>query len=88
MKCIGEFPTEYRAFTNGTMTVRVERYGNIDLIGWYETREFEGKNYRVPKNYDLFLTEQYGNYMQLPPESERINKHPVAILDFGEYESI
>lgn len=57
-------------------------------VNEYDYLEFEGKNYRVPKNYDLFLTEQYGNYMQLPPESERINKHPVAILDFGEYESI
>lgn len=57
-------------------------------VSEYDFLEFEGKNYKVPKNYDLFLKEQYGDYMQLPPENERINKHPVAILDFGEYESL
>ncbi len=59
-----------------------------ETVSEYDFLEFEGKNYKVPKNYDLFLKEQYGDYMQLPPENERINKHPVAILDFGEYESL
>ena len=45
MKRKGEFPTEYRSFTNGPLSLRVERYGNLDLISWYEIREFEGKNY-------------------------------------------
>lgn len=45
MKRKGEFPTEFRAFTNGPLSVRVERYGNLDLIEWLEIREFEGKNY-------------------------------------------
>lgn len=45
MKRKGEFPTEYRTFTNGPLTLRVERYGNLDYIGWLEIREFEGKNY-------------------------------------------
>ena len=59
-----------------------------ETVSEYDFLEFEGKKYKVPKNYDLFLKEQYGDYMQLPPENERINKHPVAILDFGEYESL
>lgn len=45
MKRKGEFPTEYRSFTNGPLSVRVERYGNLDLVEWIEIREFEGKNY-------------------------------------------
>ena len=45
MKKKGEFPTEYRTFTCGPLSIKVERYGNLDYIGWLEIREFEGKNY-------------------------------------------
>lgn len=34
--------------------------------------EFEGNLYKVPGNYKAYLTRIYGDYMQLPPESERI----------------
>ena len=34
---------------------------------------FENLMVRVPKGYDRILTNTYGDYMQLPPESERIN---------------
>ena len=33
--------------------------------------KFEGKEYRVPEEYDYILTMKYGDYMALPPESER-----------------
>lgn len=36
---------------------------------------FEGKEYDVPCGYDAFLKEQYGNYMQLPPEEQRVPYH-------------
>ena len=31
---------------------------------------FEDKTFFIPKNYDEFLTKRYGNYMEIPPESE------------------
>ena len=34
---------------------------------------FENLLVRVPKGYDRILRNTYGDYMQLPPESERIN---------------
>lgn len=33
--------------------------------------EFEGKMYYAPRNYDLYLTSLYGDYMQLPPADKR-----------------
>ena len=34
--------------------------------------EFEGHNFKAPGKYHEYLTRLYGDYMQLPPESERI----------------
>lgn len=38
--------------------------------------EFEGKLYKVPKEYDYILTRVYGDYMELPPEEKRITHNP------------
>ncbi len=32
--------------------------------------QFEDTVFNIPKNYDEFLTKRYGNYMEIPPESE------------------
>lgn len=37
--------------------------------------EFEGHILKVPKEYDYILRHIYGDYMQLPPESERVSIH-------------
>lgn len=50
----------------------------------YMEYEFCGRSYSGYKNYDLYLTEWYGNYMQLPPEEQRVN-HGILSVDFGEY---
>lgn len=34
--------------------------------------DFEGYEFYAPKDYDEYLTRIYGNYMELPPENERI----------------
>ena len=50
------------------------------------TLKFENEIFPVPKNYDLFLTEQYGNYMELPKDIESCyNRHRCISLDFGGY---
>ena len=36
---------------------------------------FEGRGYNVPTGYDALLKKQYGDYMQLPPDSERVTHH-------------
>ena len=48
--------------------------------------QFEDEYFPVPKNYDLYLREQYGNYMELPKDIESCyNRHKCISLDFGEY---
>lgn len=45
--------------------------------------EFCGRFYSIPNNYEKILAGVYGkDYMQLPPEDERVTHNPVKI-DFG-----
>ena len=46
---------------------------------------FEGLPVKVLSGYDRYLTCQYGDYMQLPPENERRNHAPHQ-LKFGQHE--
>ncbi len=46
-----------------------------EVFDEYTTVEFEGSSYRAPKGYDRYLTQKYGNYMQLPPENRRVSSH-------------
>lgn len=55
--------------------VPAEWYGEGVLL------EFEGIQVRVPKEYDKWLTQVYGDYMQLPPEEKRIPRHTVEFID-------
>ena len=54
-------------------------------VSEFTTLEFEGETYNVPKDYDLFLREQYGDYMTPPPKEEQVNKCFVESIDFGPY---
>ena len=47
---------------------------------------FEGETFKGPKDYDPYLTSLYGDYMELPPEGERENRHQIIEIDFGEEE--
>lgn len=66
----------------GVLTDKVE----INRREWFdETVEmmFEGELFACPKDYHKILTKYYGDYMQLPPEGERMshNRFKTYILD-------
>ena len=45
---------------------------------------FEGEIFKGPKDYDQYLSTLYGDYMELPPEDQRENRHQIIEIDFGE----
>lgn len=53
-----------------------------DIFDEYTTLQFENKKYMCVKDWKCFLECEFGDYMQLPPESERQWKHHPIILDF------
>ena len=55
-------------------------YGQKEVISRSTAKEyvkcdFEGHQFNIPKNYEDYLMHIYGDYMKLPPESERVYKH-------------
>ena len=52
---------------------------------WVQERseyEFEGHKLYGTKDYDAFLSYEYGDYMKLPPESDRESHAPVSAYSF------
>ena len=45
----------------------------------YEQKVFEGKLYNVPRNWDLYLSSIYGDYMTPPPIEKRMTHYPQYI---------
>lgn len=51
---------------------------DIFLREWFDETiivPFEQYEFRVPKQYDILLRHIYGDYMQLPPEEDRVGHH-------------
>lgn len=49
------------------------------LIDGFIDVEFEGRMFPVLQGYDAYLRGQYGDYMQLPPEHQRVPKHDFTV---------
>lgn len=68
--------------------VAIETMGTVrvplpaDLLDDFSECLFEGRSYPVFKEWDKYLKCKFGEYMTLPPVSERAWKHHPIILDF------
>ena len=49
----------------------------------YASVDFEDIKIRVPIKYDEYLTDDFGDYMQLPPEEKRNSGHDAFICDMN-----
>ncbi len=86
MNRINKIATRY----NGKET---KRKGNLNFprpvnvfynIQPFEIGKFDNHSIMLPGGWDQHLTSRYGDYMQLPPEEERLGHKPY-LLDFGKY---
>ena len=53
-----------------------------DMLDNYVELPFEGKTFMCFADWDEHLKCKFGDYMSLPPESERVWKHHPIIIDF------
>jgi lipopolysaccharide cholinephosphotransferase len=72
--------TDARYYINyGSAYNLVKETIEICEIEPYEQKVFEGKLYNVPRNWDLYLSRIYGDYMTLPPVEKRVTHYPQYI---------
>ena len=64
----------------GVLDDGVKCYLPAEWFDSYTDAAFEGHSFRIIAAYDAYLRKIYGDYMQLPPESERTPKH--GFVDF------
>ena len=59
-------------------------YFDSDLFNDIIELPFEGFNFSCTSKYDDFLRKCYGDYLEMPPENERIWKHNPKYISFDE----
>ena len=59
-----------------------------EYLNEYTQIKFENELFSVPAKYKEVLNSIYGDYMQLPPEDQRVFRHNAATIDFGKYTEI
>ena len=62
--------------------VAARRYYAPNLFEELGDIRYCGKQYSCVKDPDAFLRVDYGDYMQLPPEEERVWAHHPILIDF------
>lgn len=86
-KAVAKRERLYRSVPHGS---RMANYGGawgdkeIVPAGWYgegKKLTFEGLEVNAPSEYERWLTQVYGDYLQLPPPEKRIAHHAVEAMD-------
>lgn len=94
-RLIKKYEKNIKKFSNESSSLIYEQTQSYTFGYWVVDKEclngtvtmpFEDTEFKCLKNYDKYLTEIYGDYMQLPPEEKRKKGHSIVILDFGDYD--
>ena len=64
------------------------KYLKASLFTEFAQYTFEGEPFMGIRDYDGYLGAMYGDYMQLPPEDQRENRHQIVAIDFGQGENL
>lgn len=62
-------------------TNREHDFFPAEILEEYTTLEFRGRKFKVVKDYDKYLTIEYGNWRKLPPKNERVSHHGYELFD-------
>lgn len=54
---------------------------DLFLVENFKKILFEDSYFNAPSDFDKYLTIQYGSYMELPPEAERVSDHNFILID-------
>lgn len=82
--------TKYKNCQTNQMTSMTGYYGyekekvENSLFQEYIELPFEDTSFKTIKDYDLYLSQVFGNYMELPPVEKR-RSHGLVYVDFGKY---
>ena len=84
-KYLNALSTEYKVEESEFVAVSIFGYGKkeqfpVSVFSEFEDISFEQKQYRAIKNYDLYLSNLYGDYMTLPPVEQRQKKHGFRVF--------
>jgi len=67
----------------GWRTKRRRLFFRREWFDEYDEVPFEETTIRIPKGYDPYLTQEFGDYMKLPPEGEQRSVHGPVIMDLA-----
>ena len=65
-------------------TMGIVEYYSLDLFDDTIFTDFYDFKVRIPKRYHEYLTSLYGDYMQIPPIEDRVNKHNLYYANLEE----
>lgn len=88
-KCIDKLYNKHRetecvCIQDGCLSSYMHWYIPVSLLEEFVDCNFEDRNYKIPKEYDKYLTIVYGDYMRIPSPKERVT-HMIQELDLGAY---
>ncbi|MBQ7011684.1 MAG: LicD family protein [Clostridia bacterium] len=69
----------YGSFSALTFSAGKRRAYRKEWLGNGSELLFEGKLYMAPENWDAYLTNTYGDYMQLPPKDKQVSNHNFTV---------